>query len=88
MPRRDSSFEWAIVEARSALNAGIYPPAEKPHEMLQTAAPQITRDMLGKTPRADVVAEGHVCNLTTQNRRSNGRPIPLDQPCSLLRRQP
>jgi len=58
-------FERAIVEASSAVNAGIDAPTEKSHEMVRGAAPLITRDVLGETAGAYVV-EGHICDLTIQ----------------------
>jgi hypothetical protein len=57
---RRGSFERTIVKASSAVNAGIHAPAEKSHEMVQGTAPLNTCDVLGKTPGAYVVAEGHI----------------------------
>jgi hypothetical protein len=53
-------LDRTIVEASSAGNARIHAPAQESHETVQGTAPLNTDDALGKTPRADVVAEGHI----------------------------
>jgi hypothetical protein len=69
---RRGSLDRTIVEAGSAANAGIDAPAEKSHEAVQGTAPLNTRDVLGKTAGAYVVAEGHI---STSPLKSDTRAI-------------